>query len=253
VKIEPVRIEPVKTGRCYGLGVGPGDPELLTLKALRILQSCPVVAYFAKSTGPGNARTAVAPHLRPGQSELRLVYPLTTEEPPPGSSYEGLIVDFYDRSAKEIAEILDGGDDVAVLCEGDPLFFGSYMYLHHRLEDRYEMEVVPGVCAMLAGAAALGAPLASRDEVLSVISGVLPTDELVRRLLAADVAVIMKLGRNLVRVREAVERAGLLDRACYVERVTMASERILPLAEVDPSTSPYFSMVLIPSALAHTR
>ena len=181
------------------------------------------------------------------------MYPLTTEEPPAGTSYEALLVDFYDEAAKTIAEVLDGGTDVAVVCEGDPLFYGSYMYLHHRLEGRYPVEVVPGVTAMVAGAAALGAPLACRDEVLTVLSGVLPTDELERRLRAADVAVVMKLGRNLVRVREAVERAGLLDRARYVERVTMQHQRILPLADVDPTTSPYFSMVLIPSATATLR
>lgn len=245
---------PSRPGRCFGLGVGPGDPELLTLKARRILRSCPVYAHFAKTGRPGNARTVVETHLRPGQHELRIEYPLTTEAPPAGVSYESILVEFYDRAAKRVAEILDAGDDVAVLCEGDPFFYGSYMYLHHRLEAAgYEVEVVPGVAAMLAGAATVGAPLARGDETLSVLSGVLPTDELVRRLRGADVAVIMKLGRNLRRVREAVERAGLLDRARYVERVTMSTERILPLAEVDPDTSPYFSMVLIPSATATER
>ncbi|MGH8998671.1 MAG: precorrin-2 C(20)-methyltransferase [Acidimicrobiia bacterium] len=241
-------------GTCYGVGVGPGDPELITLRALRILRAVPVVAHFAKDGRAGNALTAARPHLHPDQREVRLVYPLTTEAPPPGVSYESLLMDFYDTSAKKIAEILDGGDDVAVLCEGDPFFYGSYMYLHHRLAaGGYETEVVPGVAAMLAGAAALGTPLACRDEVLTVLSGVLSADELERRLRDADAAVVMKLGRNLARVRRAVERAGLMDRALYVERVTMSAQRILPLAEVDPSTSPYFSMVLIPGVTAVTR
>lgn len=243
----------MRPGRCFGLGVGPGDPELITVKAQRILAACPVFAHFAKAGRRGNARSAVEPHLG-GQRELRLEYPITTEAPPPGVSYESLLVDCYDRSAKRIAEVLDQGTDVAVLCEGDPLFYGSYMYLHHRLESAgYEVEVVPGVPAMLAGAAALGAPLAAGEEMLCVLSGVLPVDELERRLRAADVAVVMKLGRNLARVREAVERAGLLDRARYVERVSMSAERIMPLRDVDPDTSPYFSMVVIPSATACER
>ena len=243
----------MRPGRCFGLGVGPGDPELITVKAQRILAACPVFAHFAKAGRRGNARGAVEPHLN-GQRELRLEYPITTEAPPPGVSYESLLVDCYDRSAKQIAEVLDQGTDVAVLCEGDPLFYGSYMYLHHRLESAgYEVEVVPGVPAMLAGAAALGAPLAAGEEMLCVLSGVLPVDELERRLRAADVAVVMKLGRNLARVREAVERAGLLDRARYVERVSMSAERMMPLRDVDPDTSPYFSMVVIPSATACER
>ena len=244
-------------GRCIGVGVGPGDPELITVKALRAIQAAPVVAYFVAAKRTSNARGVVEAELdrdhgRDRRRELCLTYPVTTEMPA-GGAYETLMADFYDASAKQIAEVLDAGDDVAVLCEGDPFFYGSFMYLHNRLHDRYEVEVIPGVPAMLAGSAALGAPLVCLNEVVSVLSGVLPADELEHRLRAADAAVVMKLGRNLAKVRDAVERAGLLDRAHYVERVTMTSERLLPLAEVDPSTAPYFSMVIIPSATAPKR
>ena len=244
-------------GRCIGVGVGPGDPELITVKALRAIQAAPVVAYFVAAKRTSNARGVVEAELdrdhgRDRRRELCLTYPVTTEMPA-GGAYETLMADFYDASAKQIAEVLDAGDDVAVLCEGDPFFYGSFMYLHNRLHDRYEVEVIPGVPAMLAGSAALGAPLVCLNEVVSVLSGVLPVDELERRLRAADAVVVMKLGRNLAKVRDAVERAGLLDRAHYVERVTMASERLLPFADVDPSTAPYFSMVIIPSATAPKR
>jgi len=239
-------------GRCYGVGVGPGDPELLTVKALRLLESCPVVAYFCAARRESNARRVVQHHLRPEHTELKLVYPVTTEAVAP-STYETLLADFYDQSAKRVAEILDEGVDVAVLCEGDPFFFGSYMYLHHRLCDRYPSEVVPGVSSALAGAAVLGSPLASRNERFAVLSGVLPVPELAAGLAAADSAVILKVGRNLDTVREAVRRAGLLDRASYLEWATLPNQRVLPLADVDGTDAPYFSMVVIPGVAAARR
>jgi precorrin-2/cobalt-factor-2 C20-methyltransferase len=237
------------TGRCYGVGVGPGDPELLTLKAARVLDACPVVAYFRATRRESNARRVVQDLVRADHVELPLVYPVTTEAVP-ADEYETLLVDFYDESAKRVAERLDGGDDVAVLCEGDPLFFGSYMYLHHRLAPEYDTEVVPGVSSVLAGGAALAMPLAARNETFTVLSGVLPVDELTARLRHADCAVILKVGRNLPAVRAAVTAAGKLDRAQYVEWASMPDERRMPLAVTDGIRAPYFSMVVIPSAAA---
>jgi len=239
-------------GRLWGVGVGPGDPELVTVKAHRLIQSSGAVAFFAAAGRPSNARAAAASHLRPGQRELALRYPVTTELAA-GARYERLLTGFYDEAADRIAVVLDEGIDVAVLCEGDPLFYGSYMYLHNRLASRYRSEVVPGVPSIVAGAAVLGAPLVCRNETLSVLSGVLPGEELKRRLVAAEAAVVMKLGRNLQKVRSCVEAAGLLERAWYVERATMPEQRILPLVEADPACAPYFSIVVIPSAEAPTR
>jgi precorrin-2/cobalt-factor-2 C20-methyltransferase len=242
------------SGRCVGVGVGPGDPELVTLRAVRAIREAPVIAWFSAVKRQSNARRIVAAHLHDGHEELHLEYPVTTEALPAGVSYESLLIDFYDESAKRIAEQLDGGRDVAVLCEGDPFFFGSFMYLHNRLKERYEVEVVPGVASMLGAAARVDLPLVCRNEALVVLSGVLAGDELERRLADADVAIVMKLGRNFVKVRQAVERAGLLERAFYVERATMAEEVVRPLAEVDAEArAPYFSMVVVPSATASTR
>jgi precorrin-2/cobalt-factor-2 C20-methyltransferase len=239
-------------GRCYGVGVGPGDPELLTVKAVRLLEACPVVAYFCAAGRESNARRVVRHHLRAEHTEMKLVYPLTTEAVGP-STYETLLADFYDQSAKRVAEVLDEGIDVAVLCEGDPFFFGSYMYLHHRLSDRYPSEVVPGVSSALAGAAVLGSPLASRNERFTVLSGVLPAHELEAGIAAADSIVVMKVGRNLDKVRDAVQRAGVLDRAYYLEWATLPNQQVMPLAEADGANAPYFSMVVIPSAGAIRR
>lgn len=238
-------------GRLLGLGVGPGDPELLTLKALRLLRSAPVVAYFVARARAGrgeggNAFGIVEGHLQAHQQRLPLVYPVTTERLEPPQSYEGLISHFYDESAQAIAGQLEAGRDVAVICEGDPFFYGSYMYLHDRLAGRFEAEVVPGVCSMLGSAAVLGTPLVYRNQSLSVLSGVLPEAQLEQRLAAAEAAVVMKLGRNFDKVYRVLKRLGLDDRACYVERATMDAQRILPLAQVDPQAAPYFSMILIP-------
>lgn len=249
----PVPGAAATTGRCSGVGVGPGDPELMTVKAVRVLRSAAVVAYFSAVGRPSNARLVAGEHLRSDQAELHLVYPVTTEDLPAGVSYEQLLADFYDAAAKQVAEVLDSGRDVAVLCEGDPLLHGSFMYLHNRLAGRYLTDVIPGVPSMVAASAAVGAPLVCRDEVLEVLAGTLPVPELERRLRAADAVVVMKLGRRLAAVRAAVEGAGLLDRAWYVERVTMAGERIMPLAQVNPATAPYFSMVVIPSSTACAR
>lgn len=238
-------------GRLLGLGVGPGDPELVTLKTLRLLQAAPVVAYFvakakANRGEGGNAFGIIEHFLQPEQQHLPLVYPVTTEKLPPPLSYEQVISDFYDASAEQIAVHLDAGRDVAVICEGDPFFYGSYMYLHDRLAERYDAEVVPGVCSMLGGAAVLGVPLVYRNQSLSVLSGMLAEDELKQRLTHTEAAVIMKLGRNFQKVRRVLEQLGLAERAHYVERATMGNQRILPLSEVDPSASPYFSLIILP-------
>ena len=233
-------------GRLLGLGVGPGDPELITVKALRLLREAPVVAYFVAKGKRGNAFGIIEGHLQAQQTLLPLVYPVTTEALPAPLSYEQIISDFYDEASLQVAAHLDAGRDVAVICEGDPFFYGSYMYLHDRLAERYEAEVIPGVCSMLGGASVLGAPLVYRNQSLSVLSGVLPAEELKRRLADADAAVIMKLGRNFPKVREVLAELGLDSRALYVERATMANQKIVPLAEVDPLSSPYFSLIIVP-------
>jgi len=234
------------SGRLYGLGVGPGDPELITVKALRLLSSAPVVAYFVAKGKKGNAFGIIEGHLKETQTRMPLVYPVTTETLEPPLCYETIIGDFYDESAIRIADHLEAGRDVAVICEGDPFFYGSYMYLHDRLAERFEAEVVPGVCSMLGGVAVLGVPLVYRNQSLSVLSGVLPEADLRERLATADAAVIMKLGRNFDKVRRVLTELGLDKRALYVERATMANQRIVPLEKVDPMASPYFSLLVVP-------
>jgi precorrin-2/cobalt-factor-2 C20-methyltransferase len=234
-------------GTLFGLGVGPGDPELITLKALKRLTAAPVVAFFAARGARGNAFASIAPHLAPEQLLLRLDYPVTRATLGETDDYEGLLQGFYDQAATDIATHLDAGRDVAVICEGDPLFYGSYMYLHDRLAGHYATEVVPGISSIFASAAVLGLPLVYRNQTLTVISATLAPDVLKARLAAADAAVLMKLGGgNLEKARKILDELGLSERAFYIERATMAEQRIMPLAEVEPAKSPYFSLILVP-------
>jgi precorrin-2 C20-methyltransferase/precorrin-3B C17-methyltransferase len=234
-------------GRLFGVGVGPGDPELVTVKARRIIGAADVVAYPVARHGRSVARRIAAPHLRPDQVEVALRYPVTTEETDHPGGYEAALREFYDDAAAALGAHLDAGRDVAVLCEGDPFFYGSYMYLHERLARRYETEVVPGVTSFSAAAAAAGTPLAKRDDVLTIVPGTLAPDELAQRLRGADAAVVLKLGRRFAGVREAAERAGVAGRAVYVERASSDAERLAPLREVDPAGVPYMALVLVPT------
>jgi precorrin-2/cobalt-factor-2 C20-methyltransferase len=234
------------SGRLIGVGVGPGDPELLTLKAARALAEADVVAYFAKAGRVGNARTIVAEHLRNGVVELPLLYPVTTELPKECESYRAAIRDFFDASAASVACHLDQGRTVAVLSEGDPMFYGSYMHLHVRLASRYATEVVAGVTGMSGCWSMAGVSIAQGEDVFVVLPGTLPEDALTRRLAEADAAVVMKVGRNLPKVRRALAQAGRLDRAIYVERGTMANGAIMRFADKPDDKAPYFAVVLVP-------
>lgn len=233
-------------GRLFGLGVGPGDPELITVKALRILQASPVVAYHAAKGKKGNALTIIEQYLSESQLLVPLVYPVTTEKLPPHMNYEEIVRDFYVDISQQLASHLEAGRDVAVISEGDPFFYGSFMYLHDRLAHRFQTEVVPGVPSVLGAAAVLGAPLVYRNQTLTILSGVMSHDELRQKLSGTDAAAIMKLGKNVAKVRSVIAELGLMDRALYVERATMKAEKIIPLAEVVADNCPYFSLIIIP-------
>jgi precorrin-2/cobalt-factor-2 C20-methyltransferase len=233
------------SGRLIGVGVGPGDPDLLTIKAVRALEAADVIAHFAKAGNASNARTTVTQFLRPGLTELPLLYPSTTERASTDSEYRSAIQGFFDEAATTVAAHLDAGQTVAVLSEGDPLFFGSYMHLHVRLMKRYPTDVIPGVTAMSGCWSAAGLPIAQGDDVLTVLPATLDEEELIRRFRQNDPTVVMKIGRNLAKVRRALAAADRLANAIYVERGTMDNERLIALAQKPDDKAPYFAIVLV--------
>lgn len=234
------------SGRLIGVGTGPGDPELLTIKAVRAIEGADVIAYFAKQGRSGNGKAIVEHLLKPDIELLPLYYPVTTELDKDDPLYLSRITDFYNRSADAVARQLEAGRTVAVLSEGDPLFYGSYMHLHVRLSQRYPTEVIPGVSAMSGCWSLAGMPIVQGDDVLSVLPGTMGEQELTRRLADTEAAVIMKVGRNLPKIRRALEAAGRLGDALYVERGTMANAAMVKLAERGEGDAPYFSLVLVP-------
>lgn len=226
----------MSAGQLFGLGLGPGDPELVTLKALRLLRAAAIVAYPAPEGGESFARSIVAEWLAPAQREIAIAFPMIPGPPPTG---------IYDAAAATLAAELDGGHDVALLCQGDPFFYGSFAPIFTRLAPRYRVSVVPGVSSLTACAAAAATPLVQRDETVTVIPATLPEADLARRLAQADSAAVIKLGRHAAKLQRVLGELGLLDGAIYVERASQARERVARFAEIDPASVPYFAMALV--------
>ncbi|MGZ8802626.1 MAG: precorrin-2 C(20)-methyltransferase, partial [Mycobacterium sp.] len=234
-----------RSGTLWGVGLGPGDPELVTVKAARVIGSADVVAYHSARHGRSIARSIAEPYLRAGQIEEHLVYPVTTETSDHPGGYPGALEDFYRESAERIAAHLTAGRDVALLAEGDPLFYSSYMHMHTRLTQRFDAVIVPGVTSVSAASAAVSTPLVQGDQVLTILPGNLPADELERRLADTDAAVILKLGRSYPAVRKALSASGRLTETFYVERASTPRQLVLAAADVDPESVPYFALAML--------
>ena len=237
----------VGKGTLYGVGVGPGDPELLTLKAVRVLTQCSVIAFFQKKNGTakGNAFAAAEIHLPAERRDLAMVYPVTTEYPVGDPRYDEVTTAFYKEQARLIALELDAGRNVGVLSEGDPFFYGSFMHVFHRLASAYPTVVVPGVTGMSACWTAAATPISYGDDVLTIIPGTLDEASICKRLQTTDAAVFMKLGSNFPKVRAAIERCGLTERAIYIERGAMKNQKVMPLGDAPEVSAPYFAIIII--------
>ena len=234
------------SGHFYGVGIGPGDPELITLKAARLIAAADVIAYHAGTGKQSMARSIAADLIPDGVIEEELRYPVTTGMTEHPRGYYGALADFYDECSERLETHLAAGRTVVVLAVGDPLFFGSFMYVHDRLSPRYPTEVVPGITSLSAATAAVATGLCRHEDTLTVLPGTLSVPELARRLADTDAAIIMKLGRTFVGVREALRQAGMLERAVYVERASGAAELVMPAADVEEGRVPYMSLVVVP-------
>lgn len=238
-------------GVLYGVGLGPGDPELVTVKAARLISAADVVAYHSARHGRSIARSIAAPYLRGDQIEEQLVYPVTTETTDHPGGYEAAIEEFYEQAAARLMAHLAQGRDVVLLAEGDPLFYSSYMHMHKRISGRFRTEVVPGITSVSAASAALAMPLVEGDDVLTVLPGTLGREELARRLSGTGAAAIMKISRSYADVREALKESGRMPQAYYVERASGGAEQLIePAGDVDPAAVPYMSIIIIPGVEA---
>ena len=233
------------TGRIICAGLGPGDPDLISVRSDRAIRAARHIAYFRKSGRQGQARRIVDGMLAPGAVEHAMEYPVTTEIPFNSPEYNAALAGFYDSWTARLRSLAESGEEVVVLCEGDPFFYGSFMHLYVRLKDVVPVEVIPGIPGMVGCWNATGQPITWGDDVLTVLMGTLPEDELTRNMRGADALAIMKTGRNLPRVRRALTAAGRLSQAWLIERGTMPGQRMRPLSEVDAEDCPYFAIVLV--------
>ena len=224
------------SGVLYGVGLGPGDPDLMTVRARKLISQARVIAYPTLAGGNSFARAIAEDVIPDGAREIVMDVPMTVERGPAQAA--------YDLGATTISKALADGDDVVCLCEGDPFFYGSFMYLFARLKGEFQVEVVPGVTSITTCAARAGMPLVARNERLTVLPGPLAEGELRSRIEGAESVAIMKVGRHLTKIRSVIDSLGLLDQAVYVERASLPQEVVCPLADA-PEAAPYFSIILV--------
>lgn len=224
------------TGILYGVGLGPGAPDLMTLRAARLIENAGVIAYPTLAGVASFARSIAADLITEGTREIVMDVPMTVDRAPAQAA--------YDQGAAQIADALTAGEDVICLCEGDPFFYGSFMYLHARLKGRFTVRVVPGVTSVTACAAEAGRPLVARNERLTVLPGPMDAATLRSRIAGAEAVAIMKVGRHLPKIKAVIADLGLTNEAVYIERATLPEQIVVPLAQA-PDKAPYFSMILL--------
>ncbi|MGK7654250.1 precorrin-2 C(20)-methyltransferase [Roseovarius sp. B08] len=232
-------------GTIWGVGLGPGDPELLSVKADRLLRGARHVAFFRKAGRQGQARRIVEGMLRPDVTEIAMEYPVTTEIPLTDPRYNDILSAFYQTCTDRLSALSKAGEDVVIICEGDPFFYGSFMHLHSRLRDDCPVQVVPAITGMSAAWTATDAPITWGDDILSTLMGTLPEDTLVDHMTRSDALVIMKIGRNIDKIRRALRRAGRYDAAWLVEYASMPNQTVQRLSEAEDKITPYFSIIIV--------
>lgn len=232
-------------GTIYCLGLGPGDPDLMSVRADRLLRQAAHVAFFRKAGRKGQARQIIEGLLPEGVTEFAMEYPVTTEIPFTDPEYNRILSAFYEDCAAHLRQLSQQGKDVMVLCEGDPFFYGSFMHLHTRLSADVPVEIVPAITGMSAAWTATNTPITWGDDVLTVLMGTLPEADLARRAADSDALVIMKVGRNIDKIRNALKAADKYEDAYLIEFASMAQQTVQRLAEAESKVTPYFSIIVV--------
>ncbi len=232
-------------GTIYGLGLGPGNPDLMSVRSDRLIRKARHVAFFRKAGRPGQARSIVTGMLDSEVVEIPMEYPVTTEIPLHDPAYNACLSAFYTQCTANLIALAHAGEDVVVLCEGDPFFYGSFMHLYTRLKEVVPVEVVPAITGMSGAWTATGMPITWGDDVLSVLMGTLSEEDLTRHMQIADALVIMKIGRNIDKVRSALRAAGRYDAAWLIEYATMPGQSVTRLSESEGKITPYFSIIVV--------
>ncbi len=232
-------------GTIYGVGLGPGDPDLMSVRADRLVRGAKHVAFFRKAGRKGQARQIVEGMLSDNAIEIPMEYPVTTEIPFEDPRYNEALSAFYGDCEAKLFDLLSSGEDVIVLCEGDPFFYGSFMHLFTRLKDRAPLEVVPAITGMSGAWTATGSPITWGDDVLTVLAGTLSEYDLTKRMAETDALVVMKIGRNIDKIRRALKTAGKYDDAWLVEYATMSKQSVNKLSDVEDGITPYFAIIIV--------
>ncbi len=225
------------SGTLYGIGLGPGNSELITVKAWRLLSTVEVIAYPKPPGGDSFARKTAAPFIPEDTEEIALTIPMARDRGPAQTA--------YDEAAKTIAAQLQNGKHVAFICNGDPFLYSTFMYLHERLKERFEIEIIPGVTSLTAAAAATRRPLAARNEIFKVLPAPLDDEILKREITSADSIIINKVGRHFGRIRALITDMGLVPNTQVVENASTEFEVARPLSQIAEDDMPYFSTMII--------
>ncbi len=235
----------MSTGTIYGVGLGPGHPDLMSVRADRLLRGARHVAFFRKAGRSGQARRIVEGLLHEAAVEFPMEYPVTTEIPVEDPAYNAALSAFYTDCTAHLRALAGQGEDVVVLCEGDPFFFGSFMHLYTRLKDDVPVEVVPAITGMSGAWTATGQPVTWGDDILTVLMGTLPEDVLTEAMARSDAVVVMKIGRHFGKVTSALKAAGKYEAAWLIEYASMPQQTVQKLAEAGDKVTPYFSIVVV--------
>ncbi len=235
----------MSTGTVYGVGLGPGDPELLSVKADRLVRNAKHIAYFRKAGRPGQARTLADPLMPQGATEYPMEYPVTTEIPLSDPAYNACLSAFYAESTARIRALAESGEDVVVLCEGDPFFYGSFMHLYERLRGDVPVDVVPAITGMSGAWTATGMPVTWGDDILTVLMGTLDEATLTTQMRDTDALVVMKIGRNIDKVKRALQASGKYEKAWLIEFATMPKQTVQKLSDAADKVTPYFSIIVV--------